>query len=100
MRRPTPFIALGALAVLNTADVITTNLALANGGVEGNPAMVSVVPNLGLMIVVKLVFMILFAVVMCIATKKIPNIVHAMCWFLVGVYSLTIATNIHLLGLS
>ncbi len=87
-----------AIVVLNLLDIVTTRLAIAQGGAEGNPLAGLFVDNLTLFVAVKVFVPGLVAWRMWSIRSRITPLLLAAMWWVVGVYSLAITVNaLHLL---
>jgi len=96
---PHRLVAIAAIAIvaLNVLDVITTKLALASGGTEGNPLASLFVYHLPIFITIKILLPGLVATRMWVLRDKITPMLLAAMWWVVGAYSLAIVVNtIHL----
>lgn len=83
------------LAVLQAADVLTTRLVLARGGVEGNPLMAGLVSRPLLALAAKMVCV---AAAWC-ASRRAPSW-RALCglWMVCGFYLSVVMANVFTMG--
>jgi len=96
--RKAVLIALVALVVLNAADLVTTRLALARGGIEANPLAKIMLTGYRVEIVKALA---LLALAWRVMTRNPTLWVALAAWAVTGVYAMTVVSNVlSLLALS
>lgn len=84
-------IALVALVALNTADLVTTRLALARGGIEANPLAKVMLSGYRVEIVKAVA---LLALAWRVMTRTPTLWVALAAWAVTGVYAMTVVSNI------
>jgi len=83
-----------AIVMLNVFDIITTKLALAGKGVEGNPIAALFVYHLPIFVAIKVLVPGMVALRIWYRRKQTTPMLLASMWWVVGVYCMTIAINL------
>jgi hypothetical protein len=87
-------IAAVAIVMLNIFDVITTKLALADKGVEGNPIAALFVYHLPIFVAIKVLLPGIVAIRIWYRRNQTTPMLLASMWWVVGVYCMTITINL------